>query len=113
MKEITNTERIAKQLLIEKHEPILVLKLNINEVVNMDESELKAKIREVGEQTGYKVLLLTTKGDSDAKIIGVCETEQFDIDELQDIIFESFDDVDIMMGSYDKVKEFMKNRYNE
>jgi len=113
MKEITNTERIAKQLFIEKHEPILVLKLNIDDVVNMDESELKTKIRDVGEQTGYKVLLLTTKGDSDAKIIGVCETEQFDMDKLQDIIFESFDDVDIMMGSYDKVKDFMKNRHNE
>ena len=113
MKEITNTERIAKQLFIEKHEPILVLKLNIDDVVNMDEKEIKTKIREVGEQTGYKVLLLTTKGDSDAKIIGVCETEQFDIEKLQDIIFESFDDVDIMMGSYDKVKDFMKNRNNE
>jgi len=113
MREITNTERIAKQLLIEKHEPILVLKLNIDDVANMDESEIKTKIREVGEQTGYKVLLLTTKGDSDAKIIGVCETEQFDIEKLQDIIFESFDDCDIMLGSYDKVKDFMKNRYNE
>ena len=113
MKEITNTERIAKQLFIEKHEPILVLKLNIDDVVNMNESELKTKIKEVGEQTGYKVLLLTTKGDSDAKIIGVCESEQFDMDKLQDIIFESFDDVDIMMGSYDKVKDFMKNRHNE
>ena len=113
MKEITNTERIAKQLFIEKYEPILVLKLNIDDVVNMDEKEIKTKIREVGEQTGYKVLLLTTKGDSDAKIIGVCETEQFDIEKLQDIIFESFDDVDIMMGSYDKVKDFMKNRHNE
>ena len=113
MKDITNTERIAKQLFIEKHEPILVLKLNIDDVVNMDESDIKTKIREVGEQTGYKVLLLTTKGDSDAKIIGVCETEQFDIEKLQDIIFESFDDVDIMMGSYDKVKDFMKNRHNE
>tara|TARA_R110001599_G_scaffold4130_1_gene21843 strand:- start:122 stop:463 length:342 start_codon:yes stop_codon:yes gene_type:complete len=113
MKEISNTERIAKQLFIEKHEPILVLKLNIDEVVNMDKSELKTKISEVGEQTGYKVLLLTTKGDSDAKVIGMCETEQFDMDKLQDIIFESFDDVDIMMGSYDKVKDFMKNRHNE
>ena len=93
MKEITNTERIAKQLFIEKHEPILVLKLNIDYVANMDENDIKTKIREVGEQTGYKVLLLTTKGDSDAKIIGVCETEQFDIEKLQDIIFESFDDV--------------------
>ena len=113
MKDITNTERIAKQLFIEKHEPILVLKLNIDDVVNMDEGDIKTKIREVGEQTGYKVLLLTTKGDSDAKIIGVCETEQFDIEKLKDIIFESFDDVDIMMGSYDKVKDFMKNRHNE
>jgi len=113
MREITNTEKIANKLLIEKYEPILVLKLNIDDVVNMDEKEIKTKIREVGEQTGYKVLLLTTKGDSDAKIIGVCETEQFDIEKLQDIIFESFDDVDIMMGSYDKVKDFMKNRNNE
>ena len=113
MKEITNTERIANQLLIEKYEPILVLKLNIDYVAHMDEDELKTKAKDVREQTGYKVLLLTTKGDSDAKVIGVCGTKQFDIDELQDIIFESFDDVDIMMGSYDKVKDFMKNRNNE
>ena len=106
MKEITNTERIANQLLIEKYEPILVLKLNIDYVAHMDEDELKTKAKDVREQTGYKVLLLTTKGD-------VCGTKQFDIDELQDIIFESFDDVDIMMGSYDKVKDFMKNRHNE
>ena len=93
MKNITNTEKIANELLIEKYEPIMVLKLNI-------------------EHTGYKVLLLPTSGDSDAKIIGVCGTQQFDMHELQGIILDSFDDVDIMMGSFDKVEKFIKNRYN-
>ena len=113
MREITNTEIIANELLIEKYEPIMVLKLNIDYISGMSDTELKDKTKDVSEHTGYKVLLLPTSGESDAKIIGVCETQQFDIEKLQDVIFESFDDVDIMMGSYDKVKDFMKNRHNE
>ena len=66
MREITSTEKIANELLIERYEPI-----------------------------------------------GVCGTQQFDMHELQGIILDSFDDVDIMMGSFDKVEKFMKDRYND
>jgi len=113
MKNITNTEKIANELLIERYEPIMVLKLNIDYIRGMSDTELKDKTKDVSEHTGYKVLLLPTSGDSDAKIIGVCGTQQFDMHELQGLIFDSFDDVDIMMGSFDKVEEFMKNRYND
>ena len=113
MKEITNTEIIANELLIEKYEPILVLKLNIDYISGMSDTELKDKIKDVSEHTGYKVLMLPTSGESDAKVIGVCGTQQFDMHELQGIILDSFDDVDIMLGSFDKVQKFIKNRYNE
>jgi len=113
MKEISNTEKIANELLIEKYEPIMVLKLNIDYISGMNDSELKDKAKNVSEHTGYKVLLLPTSGESDAKIIGVCGTQQFDMHELQGIILDSFDDVDIMMGSFDKVEKFMKDRYND
>ncbi len=113
MKDITNTEKIANQLLIEKYEPILVLKLNMDYISEMNDTELKDKTKDVSEHTGYKVLLLPTSGENDAKIIGVCGTQQFDINELQDIIFDSFDDVDIMLGSFDKVQKFIKDRYND
>jgi len=113
MKDITNTEKIANQLLIEKYEPILVLKLNIEYMSEMSDTELKSKTKDVSEHTGYKVLVLPTSGENDAKIIGVCGTQQFDIHELQGIIFDSFDDVDIMLGSFDKVQKFIKDRYNE
>jgi len=113
MKDITNTEKIANQLLIEKYEPILLLKLNMDYISEMNDTELKDKTKDVSEHTGYKVLLLPTSGENDAKIIGVCGTQQFDINELQDIIFDSFDDVDIMLGSFDKVQKFIKDRYNE
>lgn len=113
MKNITNTEKIANELLIEKYEPIMVLKLNIDYIGGMSDTELKDKIKEVSEDTGYKVLLLPTSGDSDAKIIGVCGTQQFDMHELQGIILDSFDDVDIMMGSFTKVEKFIKDRYND
>ena len=113
MKEITKVEKIANELLIEKYEPILVLKLNIEYIGGMSETELKEKTNNVSEHTGYKVLLLPTSGENDAKIIGVCGTQQFDMHELQGIILDSFDDVDIMMGSFDKVEKFIKDRYNE
>jgi hypothetical protein len=113
MKEITNTEIIANELLIEKYEPILVLKLNIDYISGMSDTELKDKIKDVSEHTGYKVLMLPTSGESDAKVIGVCGTQQFDMHELQGIILDSFDDVDIMLGSFDKVEKFMKSRYND
>ena len=113
MREITNTEKIANELLIEKYEPILVLKLNIDYIGGMDDTELKDKTKDVSEHTGYKVLLLPTSGENDAKIIGVCGTQQFDMHELQGIIFDSFDDVDIMLGSFDNVEKFIKDRYNE
>ena len=113
MKDITNTEKIANQLLIEKYEPILLLKLNMDYISEMNDTELKDKTKDVSEHTGYKVLLLPTSGENDAKIIGVCGTQQFDINELQDIIFDSFDDVDIMLGSFDKVQKFIKDRYND
>ena len=79
MKEITKAEKIANELLIEKYEPILVLKLNIEYIGGMSETELKEKTNNVSEHTGYKVLLLPTSGENDAKIIGVCGTQQFDI----------------------------------
>ena len=113
MKKITNTEKIANELLIEKYEPIMVLKLNIDYMSTMSDTELKDKVKDVSEHTGYKVLLLPTSGENDAKIIGVCGTQQFDMHELQGIILDSFDDVDIMMGSFDKVEKFIKDRYNE
>ena len=49
MKEITNTEKIANELLIEKYEPIMVLKLNMDYIGTMSDTELKDKAKNVSE----------------------------------------------------------------
>ena len=41
MREITSTEKIANELLIERYEPVMVLKLNIDYISGMSDTELK------------------------------------------------------------------------
>ena len=94
-KNITNTERIANELLLEKYKPLMVVKLS-----NKATSNLQGKLKEfalnISKKTKYEVLIFPDEDITEVKIVSVCNTEKIDLKDLQNEI-------------YSKDKERLKN----
>ena len=74
VKEITNTERIANELLIEKYRPIMVIKLSKSTTLRVG-SDLEKFALDISEKSGYEVLLLPDEDKTEIEIVSVCNSE--------------------------------------
>ena len=84
MKEsISNTERLANELLLEKFEPILVIKLR--RIPDVD--ELQQFTTQISEQFGYKTLVLPGELDTSVEIVSVCNAEVKELPQIQKEVF--------------------------
>ena len=75
-----NTERVANELLLEKYEPILVIKLM--RIHSME--ELNHFITKIQEDFGYNTLVLPGELETSVEVVSVCNAEIKDINELKE-----------------------------
>tara|TARA_R110000824_G_scaffold112198_2_gene261280 strand:- start:617 stop:961 length:345 start_codon:yes stop_codon:yes gene_type:complete len=94
-KNITNTERIANELLLEKYKPLMVVKLS-HKATNNLQGKLKEFAFNISKKTKYEVLIFPDEVTTEVKIVSVCNTEKIELKDLQNEI-------------YSKGKEKLKN----
>ena len=85
-KNITNTERIANELLIEKYKPLMVIKLSSKATTNL-KGKLEEFALDVSKKTKYEVLIFPDEGVTEVKIVSVCNSEKIKLEELQNQIY--------------------------
>tara|TARA_R100001443_G_scaffold109572_1_gene120954 strand:- start:238 stop:576 length:339 start_codon:yes stop_codon:yes gene_type:complete len=110
-KDITNTERIANELLLEKYRPLMVVKLSKPTTLRIGDLEKFAL--DLSDKSGYEVLLFPDEEDTDIKIVSVCESEFKDIEELKNYIYKRYETTLLSNSQYTKVKDYIKKDKND
>ena len=110
-KDITNTERIANELLLEKYRPLMVVKLSKPTTLRIGDLEKFAL--DLSDKSGYEVLLFPDEEDTDIKIVSVCDSEFKDIEELKSYIYKRYETTLLSNSKYTKVKDYIKKDKNE
>lgn len=86
-KSISNTEIIANELLLEKYQPILVIKLMRIPPMN----ELQQFVEQISENFGYKTLVLPGELETTVEIVSVCNSEVKELETIQKEVFDLLD----------------------
>jgi hypothetical protein len=82
---LENTKKIANELLLEKYEPILVIKLIRIPPVE----ELQAFASKIQKDFGYQTLVLPGELETTVDIISVCKSESTEIGELKEQVYKT------------------------
>jgi len=82
---LKNTKRVANELLLEKYEPILVIKLIRIPPVD----ELQAFAAKIQKDFGYQTLVLPGEIETTVDIISVCKSESMQIEELKERVYKT------------------------
>jgi len=96
---LKETKKIANELLLEKYEPILVIKLI--RVPPVD--ELQAFASKIQKDFGYQTLVLPGELETSVDIISVCKTQSMEIDNLKEMVYDS---CKVLERELDKPVEF-------
>tara|TARA_R110000824_G_scaffold311062_1_gene498269 strand:+ start:395 stop:739 length:345 start_codon:yes stop_codon:yes gene_type:complete len=108
-KEISNTEKVINELLIEKYKPVMVVKLSV-----ITTSKLSYRLEEfagdISKKTGYEVLLFPDEEETSVKIISIFGTEIEKIKELREYIYEKYEKPNFTNIPFTSIKEIIKKR---
>ncbi len=85
-KNITNTERIANELLLEKYKPIMVIKLSKKATTNL-KGKLEIFALDVSKKTKYEVLIFPDEEKTEVNIVSVCNSEIISLEDLRKYIY--------------------------
>ena len=85
-KNISNTERIANELLLEKYKPLMVIKLSNNATRNLM-GKLEDFALDINKKTNYEVLIFPNEEKTEVNIVSVCNSEKISLEELQKQIY--------------------------
>ena len=96
---LEETKKIANELLLEKYEPILVIKLIRIPPVE----ELQAFASKIRKDFGYQTLVLPGELETSVDIISVCKTQSMEIDNLKEMVHET---CKVLERELDKPVEF-------
>lgn len=110
-KDITNTERIANELLLEKYKPLMVVKLS-HKATNNLQGKLEEFALNISKKTKYEVLLFPDEDITEVKIVSVCNSEKMDLKDLQKKVYNKNKDKlknTPFTTVKDKVKEKLQN----
>ncbi len=110
-KDITNTERIANELLIEKYRPLMIVKLSKPTTLRV--GDLQKFGLDISDKSGYEVLLFPDEEETDIKIVSVCGSEFEDIGELKSYIYRKYETTLLNNSPYKKAKDYIKSDKNE
>jgi hypothetical protein len=109
VKEITNTERIANELLIEKYRPIMVIKLSKSTTLRVG-SDLEKFALDISEKSGYEVLLLPDEDKTEIEIVSVCNSEFVVLEEIKNYIYEKYENKLLDSSPYTRAKDFINKK---
>jgi|TARA_R100000664_G_C2745655_1_gene133441 hypothetical protein len=84
-KDNSATKLAANQLLLEKYEPILVIKIMRIPPVE----ELQAFTKKIQTDFGYNTLVLPGELDTSVEILSVCDVEVTDLEKLQKMVYDN------------------------
>ena len=110
-KDITNTERIANELLLEKYKPLMIVKLSHTATNNL-QGKLEEFAINISKKTKYEVLLFPDEDITEVKIVSVCNSEKMDLKDLQNKVYNKNKDKlknTPFTTVKDKVKEKLQN----
>ena len=82
---LKETKKIANELLLEKYEPILVIKLI--RVPPVD--ELQAFASKIQKDFGYQTLVLPGEIETSVEIVSVCKSDSTEIEILKNKVYET------------------------
>ena len=84
-KDNSATKLAANQLLLEKYEPILVIKLMRIPPVE----ELHTFTKKIQTDFGYNTLVLPGELDTSVEILSVCDIKVKDVEKLQQMVYDN------------------------
>jgi|TARA_R110000823_G_scaffold266396_2_gene386157 hypothetical protein len=82
---LEETKKIANELLLEKYEPILVIKLIRIPPVD----ELQAFASKIQKDFGYQTLVLPGEIETSVDIVSVCKSDTTEIETLKNKVYET------------------------
>ena len=107
-KDITNTERIANELLLEKYKPLMIVKLSHTATNNL-QGKLEEFAINISKKTKYEVLLFPDEDITEVKIVSVCNSEKMDLKDLQNKVYNKNKDK-LKNTPFTKVKYKVKEK---
>lgn len=82
---LKETKKIANELLLEKYEPILVIKLIRVPPVK----ELQVFASRIQKDFGYQTLVLPGEIETTVEIVSVCKSESVEIEDLKEKVYNT------------------------
>jgi len=107
-KNITNTERIANELLLEKYKPLMIVKLSTKATSNL-KGKLKEFALDISKKTKYEVLIFPDEDITEVKIVSVCTSETIKLEDLQKEIYGKEKDK-LKNTPYTSIKDKIKEK---
>jgi hypothetical protein len=101
---LDSTKAAVNELLLEKYEPILVIKLR--RVPPME--ELHAFANKIQEDFKYQTLVLPGELETTVDIVSVCKSKIVEIEDLKKEIFKSLSKLDDEVSEIDNSKTLKK-----
>ena len=111
-KEISNTERISNELLIEKYEPVMVIALSHSTTIRLI-GKLKEFALDISSRTNYEVLLFPDEEQTTVNIVSVCNTDKIDLQAIKDYIYKKYEQNNLEHTPFTKIKDIIKKRDEE
>ena len=87
---LENTKKIANELLLEKYEPILVIKLR--RIPPLE--ELHAFANKIQEDFKYPTLVLPGELETTVDLVSICKTKVSEVEDLKNQVFNCIENLD-------------------
>jgi len=111
-KNISKTERIANELLIERYKPILVIQLSVSATRNLG-GKLKQFAEDISERTIYEVLIFPDEKETSIKIVSICNSETQNIEDIKEYVYKKYEGYKDGNGPFNTIKDRIDNSKNE
>ena len=108
-KDITNTERIANELLLEKYRPLMVVKLSKSTTLRIG-ADIEKFALDISDKSGYEVLVFPDENKTEIEIVSVCNAEFLELEEIKNYIYKKYENTLLDNSPYKKVKDLIKKK---
>ena len=108
-KNITKTEIIANELLLERYKPIMIIHLSRTTTQKLS-NKLKQFAEDISKQTRYEVLVFPDEKDTSVKIVSVCGTETENIKDLKKYIYDKYEKPQPKTTPFTTIKDIIKDK---
>ncbi len=89
-KDITNTERIANELLLEKYRPLMIVKLSKSTTLRIG-GDVEKFALDISDKSGYEVLIFPEEDKTEIEIVSVCNSNFVEVEEIKNYIYKKYE----------------------